>query len=119
MKKSMLMPPLLALLAACTSPSDQTGVAAPEPAAPAARTDSAPPSTATSASATGVVESVDPAAKTVTIAHGPVAVLQWPAMTMTFKAPDADLGAIKPGDQVRFDFVSSGMDATITMLETK
>lgn len=116
MKKSILMPPLLTLLAACSSPADQTGAPVPEPAAPSARTDSAPPSTATSASAIGVVESVDPAAKTVTITHGPVAALQWPAMTMTFKAPDADLAAIKPGDEVSFEFTSSGMDGTITAI---
>jgi len=85
------------LLAGCSPPTGE----APTPdandtltptdstASPAA---SPPASTAT---ATGVVEVVDPAAKTVTIAHGPVAQLQWPAMTMTFKAPDADLSSLK------------------------
>ena len=71
---------------------------------------------ASTASATGIVEAVDPAAKTVTIAHGPVAALQWPAMTMTFKAPDADLSSLKQGDHVSFEFTASGMDATITAI---
>ena len=36
--------------------------------------------------ASGKVEAVDATAGTVTIAHGPVDALKWPAMTMTFKA---------------------------------
>lgn len=71
---------------------------------------------ATRASATGTVQSVDAAAQTVTIAHGPVAALQWPEMTMTFKAPKVDLAAIKPGDEVSFEFTSTGMDGTITAI---
>jgi Cu(I)/Ag(I) efflux system periplasmic protein CusF len=42
---------------------------------------------ATTASASGVVEAVDVAAKTITTAHEPVDTLKWPAMTMTFQAP--------------------------------
>lgn len=114
----LLAPSLLILLAACTSPTDDTSVSTPEAAPAAASADAAPTST-TSASTRGVVESVDPAARTVTIAHEPVPALQWPAMTMNFKAPDADLSALKPGDRVSFEFTSSGMDGTITMIETE
>lgn len=104
----------IGLLAACSSPTDeQTGQSGTmTPTAPAAPT--AKP--ATSASTTGVITAVDPAAKTITIAHEPVPELQWPAMTMTFQAPDADLTAIKPGDQVSFEFTSAGMNGTITSL---
>lgn len=117
MKTTILLSPLLlALLAGCSEPTNQTTVAEPEAAAPTAQPTPATTSAATSASATGVVTAVDPSARTVTIEHGPVAALQWPAMTMTFQAPDADLAAIKAGDRVSFEFTSSGMDGTITAL---
>ena len=64
--------------------------------------------------ATGVVKDVNAAAGTITIDHGPVKALNWPAMTMTFKAPSVDLRSIKPGDHVRFQPTADG---TITRLE--
>lgn len=109
----------LALLAGCSSPSGDAN--APEntagPATASGSTAVPPTSTGTStATASGVVEAVDVAARTVTIAHGPVDVLKWPAMTMTFKAPDADLNSIKQGDHIAFEFTSIGMNGTITRI---
>lgn len=102
------------LLAACSSPTDErSGQSATMPPAAPAASQAKP---AASAPTTGVITAVDPAGKTVTIAHEQVPELQWPAMTMTFQAPDADLTAIKPGDRVSFEFTSSGMDGTITSL---
>jgi len=59
---------------------------------------------------------VDATAGTVTIAHGPVDALKWPAMTMTFKAGSVDIAGLKSGDQVDFEFTSTGMDGTLTKL---
>jgi len=57
--------------------------------------------------AEGKVESVAPDG--ITISHGPVATLQWPAMTMGFaKAAPSAFPEIKPGDQVRFEFREGG-----------
>jgi Cu(I)/Ag(I) efflux system protein CusF len=111
----VISPVLLALLAGCTSPSSDTGASKTTAASstPPAESAMAP---ATRAATTGTVQSVDSVARTVTIVHGPVAALQWPAMTMTFKAPNADLAAIKPGDEVSFEFTSTGMDGTITTI---
>ena len=95
---------VLGLMAGCSSPNDQ----------PASQ--SATPS-ATVASATGVVQAVDVEAKTVTIAHGPVAALEWPAMTMTFQAPNVDLTTVEQGDDVSFEITSSGPDTLITSIE--
>jgi Cu(I)/Ag(I) efflux system protein CusF len=65
--------------------------------------------------ATGTVTKVDPAKSTVTIAHGPVQSMKWPAMTMTFKAKDkAMLDKVKQGDKVEFSFVQSGKDYVVT-----
>jgi Cu(I)/Ag(I) efflux system membrane fusion protein len=64
----------------------------------------APPVNATAYHAEGVIESVDQDA--LTISHGPVSALGWPAMTMEFKAPAAGLPAgVRAGARVAFDFV--------------
>ncbi len=71
---------------------------------------------ATTASATGTVENIDPASGTVTISHGPVASLHWPAMKMGFKATPEQLASVQAGQQVAFEFESKGRDATITRI---
>jgi RND family efflux transporter MFP subunit len=56
--------------------------------------------------AEGTVKAVDPATATVTIAHGPVETLKWPAMEMEFKAANsALLASMKPGSAIAFEFV--------------
>ena len=56
--------------------------------------------------AEGTVDSLDLKAGTVSIAHGPVASLKWPAMTMEFKLANESLRqALKPGAKVAFEFV--------------
>jgi Cu(I)/Ag(I) efflux system periplasmic protein CusF len=55
------------------------------------------------AQASGTINSVDPAARTINLSHGPIAALGWPAMTMDFAvAPGVDLKAIKSGSQINF-----------------
>lgn len=71
---------------------------------------------ATMAMATGTVESVDTAGGKITIAHGPVEALKWPAMTMAFKASPEQLASVKTGQKVEFEFESKGMEATITKI---
>ena len=120
MKIAIVLLPLV-LLAGCSAPDSTapTTDASPAPAAtePAPPAPVAPvPAASASASATGVVESVDAAAKTVTIAHEAVESLEWPAMTMTFQAPDIDLSTIKAGDKVSFEVAAVGMDGTITSI---
>ena len=68
--------------------------------------------------ATGVVKSVDPAKGTVSIAHGPVASLSWPAMTMGFAAEDRKLlQNLKPGAKVEFEFVQQGSRYVVTSIK--
>lgn len=56
--------------------------------------------------AEGVVEEIDAQGGTVSINHGAVASLNWPAMTMDFQvANSALLGQLKPGARVAFEFV--------------
>ena len=56
--------------------------------------------------ASGKVEEVDAKGGTVSVSHGPVASLKWPAMTMEFKvANGALLKELPPGANVDFEFV--------------
>ena len=87
---------LLTLLAA--GPAAAESMQAPPP------TSSAPNASAASntAEAIGQIKSVDAKAGTLTIHHGPIAALGWPAMTMTFKANPEALQGAKAGQTVRF-----------------
>lgn len=58
---------------------------------------------ATMGTGSGVITAVDAAAGTVTIDHGAIPAVDWPAMAMTFTAPAAVLGDAKVGDRVAFD----------------
>ena len=81
----------------------QARAAAPLPAANAALT---------LHEATGRIERID--ATSVTLSHGPVPALQWPAMTMAFRLPDAALGkGFKVGQRVRFSFEQAKEGPTI------
>ena len=56
--------------------------------------------------AEGTVKAVDAKSGSVSIAHGPVATLNWPGMTMDFKpANSALLADLKPGAAIAFEFV--------------
>jgi RND family efflux transporter MFP subunit len=56
--------------------------------------------------ADGTVDSVDAKAGTLSLSHGPIATLKWPAMTMEFKSANAALlTGLKPGQAVTFEFV--------------
>jgi Cu(I)/Ag(I) efflux system protein CusF len=64
--------------------------------------------------AIGTVKSVDRAAGRVTIAHGPVRTLKWPAMTMRFGVRDKALfDRLSPGAGIKFEFVQEGRDYVI------
>ena len=65
--------------------------------------------------ASGTVTKVEPEKNAVTVKHGPVESMKWPAMTMRFKVKDKKvLDKMKPGIKVDFTFVQSGKDYTIT-----
>lgn len=54
----------------------------------------------------GTVKSIDAKTLSLSISHAPIAALNWPAMTMEFKAANAALLAdLKPGAVVAFEFV--------------
>ena len=66
----------------------------------------------------GTVQKIDFSMGTVTLAHGAVKSLNWPAMTMTFAVKDkAMLDKIKPGAKVEFGFEQSGKDYVVTEMK--
>jgi Cu/Ag efflux protein CusF len=67
---------------------------------------------------TGTIKKIDAAKGMVTMAHGPIASLKWPAMTMSFKLKDAALAkGLKVGDAVDFELVQSGDNYVITHIQ--
>jgi Cu(I)/Ag(I) efflux system periplasmic protein CusF len=65
--------------------------------------------------ASGTVTKVDRIAGKVTISHGPVPSLKWPAMTMNFIVRDKGLlDKLAASKKVDFEFVQQGRDYVIT-----
>lgn len=78
-------------------------MAAAQPASAAASSAAAP----STFSAQGKVEGID--ADSITLSHGPIPALKWPAMTMGFgKADPKAFPDVKPGDTVHFEFRKGG-----------
>jgi Cu(I)/Ag(I) efflux system protein CusF len=60
-----------------------------------------------SAEGEGVVRALDAKTPAITLAHGPIAALKWPAMTMTFRVASASvLTGVSVGAKVRFTLVN-------------
>jgi Cu(I)/Ag(I) efflux system protein CusF len=60
----------------------------------------------------GVVKAMNTKSGTITLHHGPIAALKWPAMTMTFKASTEVLKAAKAGQKVTFTLNAAGDEVT-------
>ena len=66
----------------------------------------------------GTVKKVDPAGGKVTIAHGPIPTMKWPAMSMTFTVKNkALLGKLSRDKKVEFEFVEQGSNYVITSVK--
>jgi Cu(I)/Ag(I) efflux system membrane fusion protein len=67
--------------------------------------------------ATGTVTKVGE--RSVTLRHGPIAALDWPAMTMAFAIEDpGQVQGLKPGDEVTFTFVQEGSGPRIVSIRS-
>ncbi|MFV3290354.1 copper-binding protein [Pseudomonas sp. NY11955] len=65
------------------------------------------------AHAEGTIKAIDLERGNITLAHGPVTALKWPAMTMGFKTTAQQVEGLQVGDKVMFDFRMEGSAATI------
>jgi Cu(I)/Ag(I) efflux system protein CusF len=68
--------------------------------------------------ATGMVKAVDATKGTVTLAHGPVKSLNWPAMTMTFVVKDKMFfDKLAVDKKVSIDFTKQDKDYVVTAVK--
>lgn len=102
---------LAAGLAAC---SENTPASEP---APAANMDDMEMQAETrKASGTGTISAIDVANGQVSIDHGAIATLEWPAMNMGFGAEPSAIEGFNVGDQVDFEFDWDGSAGTLTKI---
>lgn len=72
------------------------------------------PAAATTASATGTVESVNASERKIKLNHEPIPAVNWPAMSMEFPtAASVDLTKVQPGAKVKFTM--SGVNGNYTV----
>lgn len=84
--------------------------------APNAEASSAASSAAKSGKATGMVTAIDAAAGTITLDHGAIPAVGWPAMTMGFSARPDLLAGITVGDKVDFDVTVNANGGQVTAI---
>ena len=102
-------------LAACDNTQDTTGPAETMMGDDMADADSMPmsednmammdsPAAGKTGSGEGSVTEIDAVDGKITIDHGPIAAVGWPAMTMAFSADKASIEKVAVGDRVTFEF---------------
>ena len=67
-------------------------------------------------SGSGKITELDKIGGKITIDHGPIPAVGWPAMTMGFKVDPRLLADIAVGDQVDFTLSLKGSDGTVTAI---
>ena len=71
------------------------------------------------ASAEGTVTAIDADAGTITVDHGAVPEIEWPAMTMGFEADEQLRQDVAVGDAISFEFTTGEGGNTITSITKK
>lgn len=115
---------LAALTAACGKKAENPVATETNQAAPAAAMSSDMGNMAMSPRAAapimakghGTITAIDKTAGTITLNHGPIPEVKWPAMTMAFKAAPAITDAAKVGDKVDFDLALTGSAGEVTAI---
>lgn len=75
---------------------------------------SATDAAAKAARGSGTITAIDLGEGSVTLDHGPIPEVNWPAMTMAFTADPGLLAGLKPGDKVSFELAVRDGGATVT-----
>lgn len=68
---------------------------------------------------TGTVTAIDAASGKITLDHGPIPELGWPAMKMAFKAGPTVIGQTAVGDRIEFDVRLTGIEGEVTAIAKK
>lgn len=112
---------LVALLAGC---GEKAATNATAPANTAESTSNmsggmgnmAMPAASKSGKGTGTVTAIDKTAGKITLSHGPIPDVGWPAMTMTFTAKPELLNGVAVDDKVAFDVTVTGNAGEVTAI---
>ncbi len=108
----------LALAACGQSDEGNTQSVAAESTAPAGTNESGATAQPSGEVHTGNGDITELSSDSVTISHGPVGSVGWPAMTMTFQAPSADmLQGLNVGDPVDFQFQKAGEQYVLSSIK--
>ena len=91
----------------------------PEAPKAAAMGEMAMPAAAKMAKGSGTVTAVDAAAGKITLDHGAIPAVDWPAMTMGFSAKPELLAGIAVGDKIDFDLTVTGSAGEITTIKKR
>ncbi len=105
------------LLSACGQKPETTTV---EPAANNSTADTgnmAMPVETRIGKGTGTVTAIDKTAGKITLSHGPIPEVGWPAMTMGFTAKPELLNSVAVGDKVAFDLTVKGAAGEVTAIK--
>ena len=119
MKKSLLIASSLALAATLAGCNKQPEAAKPSESSSAAAgnmSDMAMPVEMKHGKGVGTVTAIDPTKGTVTLDHGDITELKWPAMEMDFSAKPELLEGIKVDDKVAFEIDWDGKSGSVTVL---
>lgn len=118
MKKTLLIASSLALVASLAACNKQAEAPKPAENSTASGTMANMPMATEMkhGMAAGTVTAIDAAKGTITLDHGAMSVLGWPAMTMGFTAKPEQLSGIKVGDKVDFEIDWDGKVGSITKI---
>ncbi len=121
MKKTMILTALIALpfgLSGCDKKPEAAKVEAPTAAATAdAMSNMAMPVGAKMGKGSGTVTAIDPTAGKITLDHGAIPAVGWPAMKMGFSAKPDLLKGVAVGDKVDFDVTVTGSAGEVTAIK--
>lgn len=113
-----LLAPLLALTA-CNSGDTEMPMQTDEMAMDSADMPMMQSDTQLTGNAEGTVTAIDAEAGTITIEHGPVESVGWPAMTMAFESNDMMRTQVAEGDDVTFQFRTTDAGGQIVSINKK
>ena len=121
MNKTMTMAAIAALsiaLSGCDKKPEAPKADAPKVAATAgAMSDMAMPDGSKMGKGSGTVTAVDAMAGKITLDHGAIPAVDWPAMKMSFLAKPDLLKGIAVGDKVDFDLTVTGSAGEVTHIK--
>ena len=120
MNKFLIIAALIALpigLSGCDKKPEAPKVEAPKAAAPAdAMSNMEMPEGSKMGKGLGTVTAVDAIAGKITLDHGAIPAVGWPAMKMAFSAKPDLLKGVAVGDKVDFDVTVSGSAGEVTAI---